>query len=95
MRRRSRSSAKTTASKRGRKIERARSFRRGRNKAAIDAGPGERDQLPRESLEARHRALFAQIFQEAGMEPDEMTVAALVGAMRSLGLTIRPLVTRF
>ena len=29
------------------------------------------------------------------MEPDEMTVAALVGAMRSLGLTIRLLVKRF
>jgi len=47
------------------------------------------------SLEARHRALFALIFHEAGLEPDESTVTALAGALGSLGMTIRPLVTRW
>lgn len=47
------------------------------------------------STEARCRASIALIFHEAGLEPTEEMLARLSGAMLSLGLAIRPIVTRW
>jgi hypothetical protein len=51
---------------------------------------------PSGGREARLRALFALIYLEAGeAEPDHAKLERLVAALKTLGLTIRPLETRF
>jgi hypothetical protein len=47
-------------------------------------------QVPRDSSEARLRALFALFFHEAGLEPIDATVSALAAAARRLGYVIVP-----